>query len=556
MADFNILVGVQSGDAIQKLANVEKGVARVGNATRKTNAQLKAHANQYNKTAVATNKWAKGALQQAGYQIGDFAVQVQGGTNVLQAFGQQGSQLLGIFGPIGAILGAGVAIFAAFGTVLQKTVGSSKETKEAIENIKDETKKANDEIFALTQGLQSLSEVPIKQEIQGALAEIVRIENEIKQLRDEEITAGATRADQIKRQIASYNRAIERQQKIVDENENIIQTNRDANDRLEQIKSEYDDILGSTEGLQQQTDALNELYADALALKQKEADEAARLKKIEEDRLSAQISSFEDLRSLSERRFSIETGLFRAQKDKNKEQIFEYRSRLKLLQLQQKFPDVAFQELKAYAKLQTQREMAQEAQAASLRTTSEGVQELKEEVIKLTPEMEQLMKLSEDIGSKFEKAFMDVVRGTASVKDAFRTMAADIIAELYRVFVVKKITGFITDAVGLFMGPAPGSSASLTTRAVGGPVSAGQPYLVGERGPELMIPSSNGKIIPNNQLGGGGSVVVNQTINVSTGVQQTVRTEIKSLMPQIAESAKAAVADAKRRGGSYGRAFA
>ena len=93
-------------------------------------------------------------------------------------------------------------------------------------------------------------------------------------------------------------------------------------------------------------------------------------------------------------------------------------------------------------------------------------------------------------------------------------------------------------------------------KAVGGPVSAGQPYLVGERGPELMIPSSNGKIIPNNQLGGGGSVVVNQTINVSTGVQQTVRTEIKSLMPQIAESAKAAVADAKRRGGSYGRAFA
>ena len=60
------------------------------------------------------------------------------------------------------------------------------------------------------------------------------------------------------------------------------------------------------------------------------------------------------------------------------------------------------------------------------------------------------------------------------------------------------------------------------------------------------------------QLGGGGGqqVIVNQTINVSTGVQQTVRTEIKQLMPQIAESAKQAVVDAKRRGGSYGRAFA
>jgi phage-related minor tail protein len=79
--------------------------------------------------------------------------------------------------------------------------------------------------------------------------------------------------------------------------------------------------------------------------------------------------------------------------------------------------------------------------------------------------------------------------------------------------------------------------------------------MVGERGPELIVPSRNAQVVPNNQLGGGG-VVVNQTINVSTGVQQTVRAEIKQLMPQIADSAKAAVADAKRRGGSYGRAFA
>ena len=53
-----------------------------------------------------------------------------------------------------------------------------------------------------------------------------------------------------------------------------------------------------------------------------------------------------------------------------------------------------------------------------------------------------------------------------------------------------------------------------------------------------------------------GGVTVVQNINVSTGVQQTVRTEIKTLMPQIANAAKAAVADAKLRGGSYGRSFA
>ena len=83
--------------------------------------------------------------------------------------------------------------------------------------------------------------------------------------------------------------------------------------------------------------------------------------------------------------------------------------------------------------------------------------------------------------------------------------------------------------------------------------------MTGESGRELFVPKTDGRILSPAQTssmgGGGGSVVVNQTINVSTGVQQTVRAEIKQLMPQIADSAKAAVVDAKRRGGSYGRAF-
>ena len=155
------------------------------------------------------------------------------------------------------------------------------------------------------------------------------------------------------------------------------------------------------------------------------------------------------------------------------------------------------------------------------------------------------------IGDKFGDAFMSMVDGTMKAKDAFRTMAADIIKELYRVFVVKKITGFISDALTAKF-PVLGTP----MKAIGGPVQRGNPYVVGERGPELFVPSRTGSIVPNDKMTGGGQVVVNQTINVSTGVQQTVRTEIKSLMPQIAESAKAAVADAKRRGGSYGRAFA
>jgi len=40
------------------------------------------------------------------------------------------------------------------------------------------------------------------------------------------------------------------------------------------------------------------------------------------------------------------------------------------------------------------------------------------------------------------------------------------------------------------------------SRAAGGPVMAGTPYLVGERGPEVMTPQTNGNITPNNDLSG------------------------------------------------------
>lgn len=46
-------------------------------------------------------------------------------------------------------------------------------------------------------------------------------------------------------------------------------------------------------------------------------------------------------------------------------------------------------------------------------------------------------------------------------------------------------------------------------RAMGGPVTGGRPYLVGERGPELVVPGRSGTVIPNHKMGGRGGVVVN-----------------------------------------------
>jgi vacuolar-type H+-ATPase subunit F/Vma7 len=49
----------------------------------------------------------------------------------------------------------------------------------------------------------------------------------------------------------------------------------------------------------------------------------------------------------------------------------------------------------------------------------------------------------------------------------------------------------------------------LEGRAAGGPVTAGTPYLVGERGPEIVVPGRSGTVIPNNRIGVGGAINVN-----------------------------------------------
>jgi hypothetical protein len=47
-----------------------------------------------------------------------------------------------------------------------------------------------------------------------------------------------------------------------------------------------------------------------------------------------------------------------------------------------------------------------------------------------------------------------------------------------------------------------GGMVNIPGRAIGGPATAGRPYIVGERGPELFVPGSNGNVVPNNAMGG------------------------------------------------------
>ena len=93
-------------------------------------------------------------------------------------------------------------------------------------------------------------------------------------------------------------------------------------------------------------------------------------------------------------------------------------------------------------------------------------------------------------------------------KFKFSDFANSVIMDLLKIQLRATATQLFNSVLGTF-------GFSLPGRAAGGPVTAGQPYIVGEQGPEVFLPTSSGTIIPNNRLssnGGGGaatSVVYN-----------------------------------------------
>ena len=85
-------------------------------------------------------------------------------------------------------------------------------------------------------------------------------------------------------------------------------------------------------------------------------------------------------------------------------------------------------------------------------------------------------------------------------------------------------------------------AAGLPARAMGGPVRAGQPYLIGERGPEIMVPGANGTVIPNHKMGGGGESVV--MVQLSPELKAQILAEAEGQSVRISQQTASAQAKA------------
>lgn len=582
----------------------------------RTAKSLRATQNQFNSTAVATNKWAKGALQQAGYQVGDFAVQIGGGQNAMQAFAQQGSQLAGIFGPMGAVIGAAIAIFGGIAAASQRASKAADETTESIvslssafskleridaikaaENLSAPAQAAAKEYSVLLDAMQAVAMEERASAISDILSDIAPLDA-ISELQSQLEAIKPTKdllvyqsqfmdtSEGLKKLTAEQERLVSAIDSEAELRGIILSTQgktreeaaRNLQDAIASLKAmgrltpelrsqliAYGEQAGLLSTIESTVEGVSESTEEAAEQSKKFADDMQRAANAV---MGINTTAFSKLQQLQAELRGRTRGL-----GDNEIRVMQA-ARAAEMAAKEAGVDSAL-ELAAIsseaARIERQIIAAEEGLAGfntTASTSTAAVKKIANTVsVELTPAMKRAAAVGDMVGNSMETAMMSIVDGTKSVKDAFKSMASEIIKELYRIFVVKKITGLISGFIadpamfGGLGGTSPVNGSVMPTmrpsgvRAMGGQVTGNKAYMVGERGPEMIVPSRNSHVVPNNQMGGGGVTVV-QNINVSTGVQQTVRTEIKTLMPQIADAAKAAVADAKLRGGSYGRSFA
>lgn len=209
------------------------------------------------------------------------------------------------------------------------------------------------------------------------------------------------------------------------------------------------------------------------------------------------------------------------------------------------------------------------SQEAELRGTLAQREAEKERQRVLEEAKQQQEEVASVIADNFGSAFMSIVDGTKTAKEAFKDMARSIIKQLFQILVVEKmvksIKSFISPSISAAEanGGAWQGGSKIQAYADGGvvggptyfPMAGGKTGLMGEAGPEAIMPlkrGANGKLGVQAE-GGGSSTTVIQNNTFGSGV---TRAEVNAMLPKMVEATKAAVADAKLRGGSYGGAFA
>lgn len=495
--------GAAIASAIRNSQKLDNQLRKTGDTMRNTTRQSRAH------------------MAQLGHQVQDVAVQLQMGMNPLMVFAQQGSQIASIFGVGGAMLGGLIAVAAV---IAQQLVPSLFDANEGFEKFNEKTKELSDNLEKDSPRLFARGIRLAQEEVDKARE---AFEEQNQSIIDMQKSLAILESNFERTGQLAYARQIDKLKQSIE----------DARDVSEEKRLELEKAIATLEsysqGSEEAAESVKKVTANTKALSKALAVLAPFIKQTTTpiETFNKQMKALETLFGAGE--IELE----------------------KYLQMQKLIHDQFVDNVEAGFELGNQVE--QTTKKVSEATTVARQYGL------------TLQDVEKNAVGSLEDGLVGLINGTKSASSAFKDMARSIINDMIRMQVQQSITGPLMNMIsagGLNIGTAMRYGTNVGSqqtsmlaaqnaglRAMGGPVSANKPYIVGERGPELMIPRGGGTVVPNSQMGA--EAPVNVTLNISTGVAQTVRTEIASLMPQITNATKAAVVEARRRGGSFANAF-
>ena len=219
---------------------------------------------------------------------------------------------------------------------------------------------------------------------------------------------------------------------------------------------------------------------------------------------------------------------------------------------------------KRFETLEAEKQITEEQkkQNEEKKKSAELIKKQQEETEKLK---EKFMEVGMSIEQGVVQNLTDAAMGTKTLGEAAISVLNDLKRKLIEVAIQQAVSGlgnFLGTALGSIFGggvtktptpsltPAQQVSRFTFMKADGGAVRANQPYIVGERQPELFVPRASGTIIPSVPMGGQ-SVTNNIVVNVDasgTAVQGD-DANASQFGEQLAAAIQAEIINQKRSGG-------
>lgn len=154
----------------------------------------------------------------------------------------------------------------------------------------------------------------------------------------------------------------------------------------------------------------------------------------------------------------------------------------------------------------------------------------------------------ERAGQGLERGLLGALRrGNLGFED-LRNVALSVLSDIASASLSNGIGSIFGGNGGLIGGLTSVATAALGLpgRATGGPVSSGRPYLVGENGPEIFVPTSSGSIDTNGTRNALGAPSINMTINVSDNGRGSAPDAINRSSRHMARAVRQALSRADR----------